>query len=205
MNFQFRRSAQAKGEAAAVAGVYTEYLDILTALITQLAVNPRWSRTLKWLADDLSLPESEVHETLDSFSSLFRENRDYYSLHARAALRDEDEAPELRADILKVLLEYVLNRAAAEVTQSQFRDNLRQARRNSAIAAGSHPNCCPCQYRGSHSDRCLRSLKCGQSPSAITNTHIGMTERRKPHRSSTSARLEAEAVALPPPRLTAVI
>jgi hypothetical protein len=135
MNAQIRHSVQADRGVVEAPGIYTEHLDILTALITQLAVNPKWSRTLKWLADDLSLPESEVHEALNAFGSLFRENQGYYSLHARAALRHEDHAPELRADILKVLLEYVMSRAAAEVTQSQFRDSLRQARRNSAIAA----------------------------------------------------------------------
>jgi len=116
-------------------GPYTRKLDILTALITQLAVNPHWSRTLGFLADDLSLPEREVQEALKEFSSLFRENRGYYSLHARAALRNEDEAPELRADILKVLLEYVLKRADAEVSRAQFRDSLKQTRRSAYIAA----------------------------------------------------------------------
>jgi hypothetical protein len=87
------------------------------------------------LADDLSLPGSEVQEALEEFGSLFRENKGYYSLHARAALRNEDESPELRADILKVLLEYVLKRAEAEVAQAQFRDTLNQTRRNAAIAA----------------------------------------------------------------------
>jgi hypothetical protein len=124
-----------KAQSATVPGLYTEHLDILTALITQLAVNPRWSRTLRFLVDDLSLPEGEVNEALNKFGSLFREKNGYYSLHARAAMRSEDEAPELRADILKVLLEYILSRAASEAAQAQFRDNLRQARRNSAIAA----------------------------------------------------------------------
>lgn len=125
----------AKSKTAAAPGLYTEHLDILTALVTQLAVNPKWSRTLKWLADDLSLPQDEVRDALGKFPSLFREHEGFYSLHARAALRHEDEAPELRADILKVLLDYVLNRTAGEVTQSQFRDNLREARRSSRTAA----------------------------------------------------------------------
>jgi hypothetical protein len=36
---------------------YSRNLDILTALITQLAVNPYWSRTLSALSADLSLPK----------------------------------------------------------------------------------------------------------------------------------------------------
>jgi hypothetical protein len=129
------------GEASerGMSGPYSNNLDILTALITQLAVNPYWSRTLPALSADLSLPESEVKAALENFSGLFRvaflEGKHWYSLHARAALRKEDEAPELRADILKALLEYVLKRADAEISQAQFRDSLKQASRSASIAA----------------------------------------------------------------------
>jgi hypothetical protein len=121
--------------AQATPGPYTAKLDILTALITQLAINPHWSRTLKFLSDDLSLPQEEVREALGVFGSLFRENNGYYSLHARAALRNEDEAPELRADILKVLLEYVLKRSDTEASQAQFRETLKQTRHSANRAA----------------------------------------------------------------------
>lgn len=118
---------------------YSRNLDILTALITQLAVNPYWSRTLPALSADLSLPESQIKAALEDFSGLFRvaflEGKGWYSLHARAALRKEDEAPELRADILKALLEYVLKRADAEISQAQFNDSLKQTSRNATIAA----------------------------------------------------------------------
>jgi hypothetical protein len=120
-------------------GQYSKNLDILTALITQLAVNPYWSRTLPALSADLSLPEQEVKAALENFGGLFRvafrEGRFWYSLHARAALQKEDEAPELRADILKALLEYVLKRADAEISQAQFHDSLKQTSRNATIAA----------------------------------------------------------------------
>jgi len=122
-----------------MSGPYSSNLDILTALITQLAVNPYWSRTLPALSADLSLPESEVKAALENFSGLFRatfrEGKRWYSLHARAALRKEDEAPELRADILKALLEYVLKRADTEISAAQFRDSLKQTSRSAAIAA----------------------------------------------------------------------
>jgi hypothetical protein len=125
---------------------YADHIDTLTALITYLALTDRKSRPSGPLADALSLPRENVLEVLDGFPSIFRKSNrvdstgnHFYTIHARFALRpydggDEDDLPQVRADILKVLLEFVTENARAERAQRDLTSQLRNSTTNAYLA-----------------------------------------------------------------------
>jgi hypothetical protein len=127
---------------------YSDHLEVLTALVTYLALTDSKSRTAEPLAANLFLPRDEVQEVLDAFPGIFRRGVDrkngkiYYTVHARYALRrypggDEGAGlPTLRADILKVLLDLITGNARAEQAQRHQNAQLDAARRHTYIAAG---------------------------------------------------------------------
>jgi hypothetical protein len=140
------KRAGAKDTGNQGAALYTGHLDTVLALTTYLALTPRKSRTAANLAADLSLPRDDVRSAFDAFPSLFRKSisrsasgEHYYTLTARYALRgsedDNGPDPEIQVDVLKILLDLVAQRVEAEAAQSQFRENLRQARFVSGLAA----------------------------------------------------------------------
>ncbi len=134
---------------------YSEHLDTLTALITYLALTPKKSRTAPNLSLDLSLDPEVVQATFDAFPGVFRKSKNpdasgnpFYTIHARYALRaydgegSGDELPEVRPDVLAVLLEFVTHAARAEQERTQFeaqlqstRDAAQGAQRSARLAA----------------------------------------------------------------------
>lgn len=128
---------------------YSEHLDVMTALVTYLALTARKSRTPRYLAADLSLPEDDVRAVFETFPGLFRESartdsagQHFYTLHARYALRADDDAdddgaelPGVRAEILKVLLDYIAQRAQSEQSRANLESELAGTRRNAQLAA----------------------------------------------------------------------
>jgi hypothetical protein len=109
---------------------YADHIDVLTALITYLALTEKISRTPYFLARDLGLPKLQVSETLAGFPGIFRcsrrtgetpdGNQPYFTLHARYALRtlqeEDDQSAEakLAPDLLRTLLDFVSARARSE-------------------------------------------------------------------------------------------
>lgn len=109
---------------------YADHIDVLTALVTYLALTEKISRRPYYLAEDLGLPKPSVVETLEAFPGIFRRSRrtgdtpdgpqPYFTLHARYALRaqqDEDDqaaVATLAPDLLRVLLDFVSARARTE-------------------------------------------------------------------------------------------
>lgn len=109
---------------------YADHIDVLTALVTYLALTEKISRTPFFLSRDLGLPQSQVAETLAGFPGIFRRSRrtgetpdgqqPYFTLHARYALRkadeEEDQSAEakLAPDLLRMLLDFVSARARTE-------------------------------------------------------------------------------------------
>ena len=126
----------------------SKYLDVLTALITYLALTNKESRTPRPLAADLSLPPEVVQEALNAFPGIFRKSQNFdgkgahfYTVHARYAMRGNDpgdegaELPQVRADILKVVLEFVVGNARSEQARSHLEIQIRAARKNANVAA----------------------------------------------------------------------
>jgi hypothetical protein len=127
-------------------GRYSESLDILTALVTYLALTNRKSRTAPGLATDLSLPQAGVEAACAQFPGIFRRSArlspdglPYYTLHARYAMRtasdDESDLPELHGDLLRVVLEFLVARAQAEQAEAHFALSLKSTERNARVAA----------------------------------------------------------------------
>ena len=118
---------------------YSDHLDTLVALATNLAMTEYKARTPSKLAKTLSLNESEVLLVLENFKGLFRKSRKkksdsgehYYTLQLRYARRhlekdDEDEDdPEPREPLesiyLATLLNFITNQADHE--QALSNDN----------------------------------------------------------------------------------
>ncbi|MCA1705160.1 MAG: hypothetical protein LC808_18645 [Actinobacteria bacterium] len=109
---------------------YADHIDVLTALVTYLALTEKISRTPYYLARDLGLPKAQVANALEAFPGIFRRSRrtgdtpdgpqPYFTLHARYALRsaqeEEEQATvgELAPDLLRMLLDFVSARARTE-------------------------------------------------------------------------------------------
>jgi hypothetical protein len=129
---------------------YSDHLDVLVALATYLALTPKTSRTIPWLAKDLSLPEAAVRTALEGFPGIFRRSRrpssvgeHFYTLHARFALRSTDADSEtqalveLRSDLLSTVLQFVTQQAAQESSFEQFKHQQLQTLRATWVAAGA--------------------------------------------------------------------
>ena len=113
---------------------YSENLDTLIALVTNLAMTRFKARTPSKLAKRLSLDESEVLLVLENFKGLFRRSRRkksksgeyYYTLQLRYARRwleensenegEDDPEPQepLEAEYLATLLNFVTSQADHE-------------------------------------------------------------------------------------------
>ena len=135
---------------------YRDHIELLTALVTYLALTKRISRSAKGLARDLSLERSEVEAVLDGFPGIFRRSKTMievdddprftYTLHSRYALRgtaDPDagdgssEGPALQAEYLRMTLDLISDRAAGEQTVVRDRNALVVAAIAAVVAAGS--------------------------------------------------------------------
>lgn len=124
---------------------YTKHLDTLLALVANLALTtgPRLNRgrTISGLTNDLGLikpdmaaTRTEIQSTLDEFPGLFRKTmvstsgrgENFYMLHLRRALAPDpnQDPPALSFDVVKMLLEFVSQRAEAEADERQFHENL---------------------------------------------------------------------------------
>jgi len=127
---------------------YSEHLDVLTALITYMAFTKNKSRTPRPLAMDISLPPEVVEEVLNAFPGIFRKSRNvddkgahFYTIHARYAMRksgpedEEAELPELRAEIMKVLLDFVVGNARSEQARRHLEFQVDAATKNAKFAA----------------------------------------------------------------------
>jgi hypothetical protein len=109
---------------------YSDHLDVLTALISYMAFMSYWSRTPENLAEELALRKDEVQAALETFTGIFwkrkaADGQEYYTLHARYALRPEPKAskpldspdiPKLPPEAMTALLDFVAHRAQAEHT-----------------------------------------------------------------------------------------
>lgn len=124
---------------------YSAHLDTLTALITYPVLTHHKSRTATGLANALGPPVVEVQATFDDCPAMFRcrvgaNSEPYYTLHARYALRpfdtEEDEGvPEVRPNILAVLLNFVSEQAREERQAERFVAELASAEASSRRAA----------------------------------------------------------------------
>lgn len=129
--------------------IYSKHLDVLTALITYLALTDKKSRTPRPLAADLSLPADAVEEVLNTFPGIFRKSQNtdangnhFYTVHARYATRTSDERnpqdadlPAIRPELLRVLLEFAVGNARSEQAKNHLDAQLDAARRNANTAA----------------------------------------------------------------------
>ena len=128
-------------------GPYSKHIDVLTALITYLALTPKKSRTVQGVAGDLGIEADRVQEAFDSFPAVFRmkQNRNgtsFYTLHARYALRPYDAAedtdlPPVRPELLAVLLSFVTQRARDEFEFDRFAQEIRAAEKSAEGARRS--------------------------------------------------------------------
>ena len=128
-------------------GPYSRHLDTLTALVSYLALTPKKSRTAAGLADDLGIGVDDVQAAFDSCPALFRRKKDrsqqvFYTLHARYALRPYDapedtELPQVRPDLLAVLLDFVAQRARDELESSKFAQEVHAAEQSAKEARHS--------------------------------------------------------------------
>ncbi len=125
---------------------YSKHLDVLIALVTYLALTSKKSRTAPGLASSLALEENDVRATFEAFPAIFRRSKNpsqdgepFFTLHARYALRDVDAEdgplPDVRPELLKVLLDFVSQRAAAEAEEVRFQYELAHTARNAKVAA----------------------------------------------------------------------
>jgi len=110
---------------------YSDHLDTIIALITNLAYAEKAYRTPATLANATSIDESEVTLVLEAYKSLFRKSKSrksnaFYSLqlrHARKWIEEEnadaldDEGRRLgplEADSVNALLDFVVKKADHE-------------------------------------------------------------------------------------------
>lgn len=116
---------------------YSEHTELLTALVSYLALTRHKSRTPTGIARDLGLSEAEVVKVLDGFPGLFRKSKNtatrgsrkgqhFYTLHVRYAIRDIDDADEddpepreaLPADYVVALFDVIGNRSSEERSEA---------------------------------------------------------------------------------------
>src|ERR1700753_4305051 len=123
---------------------YAKHYEILTAVVTHLAVNKWCIRQPTGIARDLSIDDVDtVREVLKSFKGLFRESAGrskdhddhYYSLHLRFSRNtngssDEERSPLETGDLFS-LLRFVSDKSAQ---QSQQASALRIAALTSIIS-----------------------------------------------------------------------
>jgi hypothetical protein len=131
---------------------YTDNLDTLVALVTNLAMTRFRSRTPTALAEYLSLDQADVVFVLTNFRGLFREStvltddgEHWYTLHLRYARRwlesdtkrepatedEEDPREPLGPEYLSTLLTFISNMVAEEQA------GLRQSTASTAAVLGS--------------------------------------------------------------------
>jgi|GEM_PF-1560196 len=135
----------AQAEQTSARQTYSAHLDTLTALITYLALTHHQSRTARGLSVALGLPEDEIQETFDQCRAIFRRREDstgkaFYTLHARFALRpydnaQDDEMPEVRPNVLEVLLTFVTQQAREERESARFAAELASTEATATRAA----------------------------------------------------------------------
>jgi hypothetical protein len=132
---------------------YTEHLDALVALVTNLAMTEWKSRTPTILAKELALDYDEVVYVLDRFKGLFRKSygrkeyedrqEPFYWLQLRWARRYVEEATEddvalkepLEADYLSTLLDFILTMVEQEQAAERQQMANRTALYSSWLAA----------------------------------------------------------------------
>ncbi|MFQ5471422.1 MAG: hypothetical protein ACE5FA_00875 [Dehalococcoidia bacterium] len=116
---------------------YSDHREVLTALVSYLALTQQKSRTPTGLAMDLGLDKDDVHAALDGFPGLFRRSRNpsnrseqpgehFYTLHVRYATRriedEREEAsdePPLASGYLESLLNIISSRAGHELEHAR--------------------------------------------------------------------------------------
>ena len=120
---------------------YSDNLDTLVALVTNLAMTKHKARTPSKLAKRLSLDEGEVLLVLESFRGLFRKSRrkksasgeHYYVLQLRYARRwieeeaededDPDPREPLEPEYLAILLDFITKQADHEQAHKRQRSS----------------------------------------------------------------------------------
>lgn len=124
--------ATRKGKIFMSTPSYSEHLEVLTAVITHLAMGKWARRTVRGLGDASQLDEEKVQAVLDNFSSLFKKYKTpskktgspYYALHLRHARQwvegeDKDNGEQAQKEpldpqYLTILLEFISHRAQEE-------------------------------------------------------------------------------------------
>lgn len=111
---------------------YSDSLDTLIALVTQMAMGKYTHRTPAGLSKDASIDEAEIRRTLEAFNGMFRkpsvpssDGNPRYGLHLRYAReqaagrpQSEDGGTEpLSTEDLTVLLNFVSERASQETNR----------------------------------------------------------------------------------------
>jgi hypothetical protein len=140
---------------------YSDHLEALVALVTNLAMANYISRTPSGLAKSIGFPQDEVVFVLENFNGLFRrgklskKNEHFFMLQLRYARKwlekpqvrataptadeseDAEEPPRepLNADYLNTLLTYVMNRATQEYDQAKLKMTLDRTLITSLVAA----------------------------------------------------------------------
>jgi hypothetical protein len=123
---------------------YAQCLEVLTALVSYLALSDVLFTTIPFVADYLGLKPNAVQNALESFTGFFRKSRHQvdgehsYALTVRFALAQrkvsgedmERLEPALRADLLKVLLDTIGQRAQAEQSAAEFKGTLETGARS---------------------------------------------------------------------------
>jgi hypothetical protein len=112
---------------------YLSDLEILTALVTNLAMTDWWHRTPGKLARSLSIPEPDISRVLETYKGLFRKSPNVsketksplYTLQLRYARQwmqrdteDEGTKPPLDSEYLVALLDFISRRADEETRRS---------------------------------------------------------------------------------------
>ena len=129
---------------------YSEHLDTIVAVATNLAMTRHKARTPSKLAGKLALDDAEVLHVLETFKGLFRKSKNkknktgehYYTLHVRYALRrpdDDDEGARapLETAQLALVLDLVANRAQQEQESERHLRGLTTTMVSALIAASA--------------------------------------------------------------------
>jgi hypothetical protein len=110
---------------------YSKQFELLTALVTYMAMDKTAMRQPKWFANQLSTDINVVKAVLGEFKGLFHESvskskdygDSYYSLHLRYARQELDENEKqvrkpLQLEDLMGLLDFISKRAAEETKRN---------------------------------------------------------------------------------------